>query len=125
MWQPPRTFEWVPVSRNSIKARKASGIITRLKNENPTRPIIYIEQCVGRRGSGREKGEERERKEKKRREKKKKRKEKFRVCSGFQNPNLYFSRFFGMKFCFCVFFIVFTIFNKYDTKMNFQANTLN
>ena len=47
------------------------------------------------------------------------REKKFRIRSDFQNSILYFSRFFGTKFHFCLFFIVFTIFNKYDAKMNF------
>ena len=33
--------------------------------------------------------------------------------------------FFGIKFRFYVFLIMFTIFNKYGTKLNFQVNTLN
>ena len=44
---------------------------------------------------------------------------------GFRNLNLFFFRFFETKSYFCVFKIVFSIFNKYDTKMDFQVNILN
>ena len=78
------------------------------------------------RGERREEGGRKEKKKEERKnERERENNEFFFFCSTFQNPILYFSQFFGMKFHFCVFFIMFTIFNKYDTKLNFQVNTLN
>ena len=74
---------------------------------------------VGRGILGREKGRRERGRRKRKREERKREKENFRVCSGFQNPILYFPRFFRTKFYFCVFFIVFSIFNKYNAKINF------
>ena len=42
--------------------------------------------------------------------------------SGFPKPDLYFSKYFGMKFRVDVFLVVLTIFNKHDNKMGFQPN---
>ena len=44
---------------------------------------------------------------------------------GFSNPILYFLSIFRNKLHFCVFQIIFSIFNKYDAKLNFRAAILN
>ena len=64
------------------------------------------------------------RREKKKREERKKEKD-FGFYSGFQNPNLYPFWIFGFQSCFCVILIVFSIFRKYDAKMNFRVTILN
>ena len=55
------------------------------------------------------------------REKERKRKIVFFGFSGFQNPIIYSLRNFEMKFRFNVFKIIFSIFNTYDTRIDFQV----
>ena len=87
---------------------------------------LLAQATVGRRRRDEGRGERRERKKKRKRKRKKKEGKKYlRVCSGFQNPFLYHSRFFRTKFCFLCILIVFSIFNKYDPKLNFRATILN
>ena len=75
-------------------------------------------------GRGERKGEKRERERERVRGKKRRKEEKesFLGFSGFQNLNLYSFRFFGTKSHFHVFQLVFSIFNKYNTKINFLIN---
>ena len=71
-------------------------------------------------------GKEKERQGKKRKEKKKKEKKKEKGnCSGFQNPNLYPFWIFWISTSFLRNLIVFSIFSKYDAKMNFQVTIFN
>ena len=75
---------------------------------------------IGERGR-REEEEKSKRKGKKRKERKKKEKRVFRVCFGFTKFDFYTSLGFSRRVF--VVLIVFTIYNDYDTKMNFRAIT--
>ena len=73
---------------------------------------------------GREK-DEREEGEKEKKKGEEREKESFRFVRVFETQFYTPLGFPKMKFHFRIFLIVFTIFNKYDTKMNFRVKTLN
>ena len=86
--------------------------------------LIGVGSGVGERILGREK-DEREEGEKEKKKGEEREKESFRFVRVFETQFYTPFGFPKMKFHFRIFLIVFTIFNKYGTKMNFRVKTLN
>ena len=95
--------------------------VVRRRESSPDPIRSTVNSAREKRGQGERREEERENERKRRKKKKRREKKIVWVCSGFQNSNLYPFHVFVLKFCFYIILVVFSIFNNYNAKINFQV----